>query len=467
MVQELESRLTFFDHTPTAQTQIAITQKKQLRQAFLYDFANYLDTIKLSVAKNARQIDEPTLKLFLKQVFIKSQLHGYQFKYYEAPDLDLFGIDDFPEFLKQEAQDRKLLIVDTKTCWFLLTPAEGENNAFSAYRFLYEEDVGGGLFLTALAVPKHLVHDEVAQKFFLARIRRIFSLDQNIDVELKKYILSIKTILNEELEPLLLNKNFGIGGNTEQLVARRTTRFEEILSQKVLQKLPTIFISAGRSPSDREFLLRELTQFFESLLRLMEKFRLHPFARQSFVAKNLTLKIVAMNALIQKNQSWVFFYEATDKEAYHDFEHAMPALKACYEEAVSDDEDMKELIAQNKHKLHRYEQGGFWAKLGFGKPKYSLDELNEAKRQISETFFVNVMKIAKQHKRSVIFVEHETNYTGDNTYRHYAIAHEKYHFTRLPYVIGLPEDREIFSLERLHDDINWQIFARVDNVEAK
>lgn len=74
------------------------------------------------------------------------------------------------------------------------------------------------------------------------------------------------------------------------------------------------------------------------------------------------------------------------------------------------------------------------------------------------------MKIIKDYKRAVVFIEHETAYQGDDTYRNYAIAHEKYHFTRLPYIISLPEDREIFDLDRLHDDINWQIFTSIDNV---
>lgn len=465
LVQELESRLTFFDHTPIPQTKIAVSQKHQLRQAFLYDFANYLDTLRLEVPKNVRQLDENTLKTFLKQVFIKSQLQGYQFKYYEAPDLDLYGIHHFPAFIKQEAQNRKLLLIETKDCWFLLTPSENaDGNAFSTYRFLYEEQVGGGLFLTGLALPKQEHYTEQAQKFFLARIQRLFSVDQNIDSELKKFVLTIKAVLSEQLEPLLLNNNFGVGGNSEQLVARRTTRFEEILSQQVLQKLPAMFNFAGQSQHDKEFFLMHLSQFFDKLLHLIEKFRLHPFARKSFVAKNLSLKIVAMNALVQKNQSWLFYHEAHDAEAYHDFKKAMPTLKACYEEAINDSQELEELIAQSKKQLHRYQEGGFLAKLGFGKPKYTLDELGQAKQDLSENFFVDIMKIAKEFKRSVVFIEHETAFQAHDAYRHYAIAHERYHFTRLPYVIALPEDRSIFNLDSLHGDINWQIFARVDNV---
>ncbi len=271
----------------------------------MYDFSQWIDGITLTLPPNSRQLNEEILKIFIKQVFIKSELHGYDFKFFEAPDLDLYKITHFPNFIKKEAQERKMLLVETPALWFLIAPSDHTDaNPFSLHRFLYEETVGGAAFLNSLAIPKHLIDDPVAQRFFLDRIGRIFSLDKNIDIEIKKFVLMLKRIIHEQLEPILLDQNFRFdGSDTERMIAKRAVKFEEALASNVLQKLPMMIRFSKDSEPDREFLLQGLGGFFENIIQLITRFQMHPLARHSFVARNLKIKILAIKTLVQKKQT--------------------------------------------------------------------------------------------------------------------------------------------------------------------
>lgn len=45
----------------------------------------------------------------------------------------------------------------------------------------------------------------------------------------------------------------------------------------------------------------------------------------------------------------------------------------------------------------------------------------------------------------MVYMEYETDFEINEDYRHYAIANESQSLARLPYIIALPEDREIFT----------------------
>lgn len=314
-------------------------------------------------------------------------------------------------------------------------------------------------------MPKNMLDNPEAQRFFLMCIERIFSLDKNVDIEIKKFILNLKRIQKEQLEPILLDQNFSFdGSNTERVIAKRTVQFEEKLASLVLQKLPTMILIASKTEADREFLLRGMASFFDSISRLILRFQMHPLARRSFVARNLQIKILAYNRLLAKNKTWLFDATLSDEERAEPFTHAMQKIKDSYDEAIESDNQVDELIAEYRHYANKVESGSLWSKLGFGKPKYTLEELTEAKQSVSEEFLIEIFKIAKDYRQAMVFMEYETSFNADENFRHYAIANEKHYLTRLPYVISLPEDRTYFTLAGLADDINWQIFSQVDNV---
>ncbi len=416
--------------------------------------------------KNIRQINEYTFKIFIKEVFIKSLIQGRDFHFLEAVDLDLYGITHFPAFIQKQSADRKLLIVETKNIWFIISPPDTlGSNPFSLRRFLTEEETGGFSYFNALALPKPLCDNPKAQAVMLKLINRIFSLDRNISDELKKYAIHLKTVLKKQLTPILMDSTFAAdGGSAEKIIARRIITFEELLTSSVLRQLPTMISIAKSSEFDQEFLFHCLNGFFNELLILIKNFRMHPLARHAFVAQHLQVRVLALDVLIQKNRKTIFDPTVKTEELREKLGEAMNDIRESYEEALSNMAEIEELIANTKAYDDKKVSGGFFAKLGFGKPKYTMEELKEAKKDLNEEFFVEIVRLAKKHKQAIVYVEYETDFEINEDYRHYAIANESQGLARLPYIIALPEDRERFSLEALKDDVYWEIFDQIYNV---
>ncbi|MBE9578584.1 MULTISPECIES: hypothetical protein [Moraxella] len=432
----------------------------------MYEFSDWLDTIKLEMPKSVRQINERIFKIFTKEVFIKSLIQGRDFRYLEAVDLDLYGVTHFPAFIQKEASNRKLLIVETKHIWFIVSPSETlGSNPFSLRRFLAEDITGGFAYFNGLALTKSLCDKPEVQEVMLKFVNRIFSLDRNISDELKKYAIHIRKMVKEQFTPILLDSKFTADGSSaEKTIARRIIKFEELLTSSVLRQLPTMISIAKNSEFDQEFLFHRLNGFFNELLILIKNFRMHPLARHAFVAQHLQLRVLALDVLIQKNRGAIFDPTISTEELREKLGEAMNDIRESYEEGLNNMAEIEELIANTKAYDDKKASGGFFAKLGFGKPKYTMEELREAKQELNEEFFVEIVRLAKKHKQAIVYVEYETDFEINEDYRHYAIANESYGLARLPYIIALPEDRETFSLEALKDDVYWEIFDQIYNV---
>lgn len=416
--------------------------------------------------KSIRQINEYTFKIFIKEVFIKSLIQGRDFHFLEAVDLDLYGITHFPAFIQKQSVERKLLIVETKNIWFIISPPDTlGSNPFSLRRFLTEEETGGFSYFNALALPKPLCDNPKTQAVMLKLINRIFSLDRNISDELKKYAIHLKTVLKKQLAPILMDSTFAAdGGSAEKIIARRIITFEELLTSSVLRQLPTMISIAKNSEFDQEFLFHRLNIFFNELLTLIKNFRMHPLARHAFVAQHLQLRVLAFDVLFQKNRKVIFDPTINSQELKEKLSQAMIEVRNSYEEGMNNMAELEKLIADIKTYDNKKSSGNFFAKLGFGKPKYTIEELKEAKKDLNETFFIDIVRHAKKYKQAMVYMEYETDFEINEDYRHYAIANESQSLARLPYIIALPEDRERFSLESLEDDVYWETFNQIYNV---
>lgn len=443
--------------------------RQEIRQAFLYELAKYLDNIHIKMPKTIRRLDEKVFKCYFKEVFIKQLIQGWKFKYWEAVDLELYEINHFPEFIVQEAKNRKLLLVETKEYWFLVaTPEQVGVNPFSIRRFLFEETIANFTYLSSVVIPKALMDNEVTKKFVLLLVNRIYSLDTHIGEELKKFAILLKNCVQHHLLPITKEPFTAVGLNAERTIANRTLKFEEKLTSIVLQKLPTLFAMAKNSESEREFLFGHLNGFFHEVLLVIENFRLHPLVRHSFVAQNLSTKIVGYNLMLQKNKVWLCNGELKHHERDEPFKEAMPTLRQSYEESMEGLNEINALKSEIKYYHDRATSGTWlqktWQKMGFGKPKYTLEDLKSHQKTLNDEFFMAIIRLAKNNRKAVVYLEHESDYMPNENFRHYIIANEEKGMARLPYVIALPEDRELFSLEGIQDDVYWQIFTHVDNV---
>lgn len=469
LADETEAILNFLDTIPINPDNDERRVRQKLRTAFLYELADWVLETSFEMPKTLRRLDETVFKCYFREVFIKQQIQGWGFKYLEAVDLDLYQISHFPKFIAQEAKNRKLLLVETKEYWFLISTAENTTiNPFSIRRFLYEETTANFTYLNNVVVPKRFADNEVTQKFISLLVERIYSLDTNIGEDVKKFILLLKDCVNHELAPIFKEPLSASGLNVERTISNRTLKFEERLSSVVLQRLPYMFAIVRSSEEEREFLFGHLTEFFMDILALVDNFRLHPLVRYSFVAQNLSTKIAGYSIMLQKNKLWLCSNEISNQEREEVFQEAMPKLRQCYEDGMVRLKEIQSLREGIKVYQHKQTTGNWhqkaWQKLGFGKPKYSMDDLKDFEKELNNEFFADIIRLAKSHRKAVVYLEYESDYLPNEDFRHYIIANEDGGITRLPYVIALPEDRSLFSLENIQDDVYWEIFTHVDNV---
>lgn len=59
--------------------------------------------------------------------------------------------------------------------------------------------------------------------------------------------------------------------------------------------------------------------------------------------------------------------------------------------------------------------------------------------------FIDIVRLAKQHRDFVVYAEFETGEILDERYRHYAMLDSKRVFGMLPRLYVLPEDRTKFE----------------------
>lgn len=273
-------------------------------------------------------------------------------------------------------------------------------------RFLTEEVTGGFSYFNALALPKLLCDNPEVQAVMLKFVNRIFSLDRNISDELKKYAIHLKTVLKKQLTSILMDSTFAAdGGSAEKIIARRIITFEELLTSSVLQQLPTMISIAKSSEFDQEFLFHRLNIFFNELLTLIKNFRMHPLARHTFVAKHLQLRVLAFDVLFQKNRKAIFDPTINSQEFKEKLSQAMIEVRNSYEEGNM--AELEKLIADVKTYDNKKSSGNFFAKLGFGKPKYTQIHHRRAKRS------------QKRLKRNVLYryrTPRQKIQTGDGVY---------------------------------------------------
>lgn len=465
LADEVEAVLTFLNTVTINPDKKEHILRQKIKIAFLYQVASLLDYITINIPKTLRRIDEKVFKVYFKEIFINHAIRDYNFKYLEAVDLDLYQVHHFPSFIKQEVINRKLFLIETQSYWFLICPNETiDSNPFSIRRFLHEETLANYTYLNNVIVPKCYCDNEITQKFLLNLISRVYSLDNNISADLKKFSLLLKQYPRYKFAPIFEQPLAAIGTNTERAIEKITIKFEEALSSSVLQYLPSLCISAQKSEKERDFLFNNLNIFFHELLRLIDIFRLKPLVRDSFVVKNLITKIMGYNILLQKNKLWLCEQELSSHERNQPFKNAMPVLRESYEEKMEVLEKINLLQKEFKHYYDKNTKKSFWQKLGFGKPKYTLEDLKESQQELNNEFFLDIVRLSKNNKKAVVYLEHESNYIPNEDFRHYIISNETRGLSRLPYVIALPEDRELFSLDAIKDDVYWKIFTHIDNV---
>ncbi len=455
---DLEKLLANYDKVELSDEHPQI--KQQLRTAFLYDVATWVDNTELEVKSKFRRINQHAVKSYLKEVYLKQQIQGWDFRSWDAFDVQL--IDNIPDWIKKEAENRQFIVVETPQYWFLVGQADKpKESPYSFSRFLLEDgdDLGEHVFITHLVIPRCKVDDPKISQFLQNCLTRFYTLDRNISKEIKQFIQESKDYQNKTLRPILKRPINQDGSDIEKAIYIQLIDYEKQLNILILNKLPRILQLIRDSKNDQDYLFYHLKNIIKQLTDSIEDFRLQPVTRFSKVAENMYLRLTCYNFLLSKLQDIIYNSTLTEEEQTAQATAPLISLKNELERIDEELEELNEYVVELREYEDLQNNGKLFERLFTTKkaPDFTLEDIQEEAQKIYEQLFIYIVRLEKKQRHLMIYPEYEFYQQADENYRHYAFADGTMGITRLPKLIRLPEDRSQFSVDELRNTINFDI----------
>lgn len=464
LADEIEAMLDYLDGLDVQRSLYDQKIKINIRTAFLYDLADWVDKIELIIEDGLRNLNQDMVKTYLKEVFIKQKIQGRDFRSWDSTDLSFQELDHLPILIKEEGKQRKFFVVESKKYWFVVGIAsQPNNNAYSFRRFLYEASSGEGsnkfIYLTHLIIKKDILSDNKYITHISHCMSRLYTLDRGVSDTILKFVLEAQHLNRTYLTTLLKKPLDQDGSGLENIIANRIADYEKQLSILILNKLPNVIQTVLNDVNDQSFLFYHLDQLIKKMIENNQDFRLQPLAMYSESSEIMVIKLVALRKILEN--LWSLF-TVGGINIFH-YESMMEKSLFTVKEKLKECENSLQEISVLKEELENYfkvkEEGSFWQKLKLGKsPGYTLEEVTEMESEINEDFFMFIVRLAKDKADSIVYPEFECDIIINESYRHYAIADGKIGITRLPRIVRLPEDKSKFTFISVKEMINNDIF---------
>lgn len=426
---------------------------RQIQKSFLYDLASRIDGVHFLIDDNQRGITSRIIQLFIKHVFIKHALQGINFCAWDADDLEGLQVS-MPDELIFEIKKRKLSVVELNNLYFLIAPVDSsDENRYSLRRFLAEDKEFGLRITYGCFVPKKKMQEQATLAIILKLLSSIYTLEKVINPSLIQFIEDTKQTHYKVLSVLLRQKIIA-KGSIEEAVQKRLMDYEKKLSAQVLSRI-RLLVQNPMSQSDYFIFYHYLEKLLANIWRDMQAFTLLPIAEFTDSATIMQNRLMSYRLLINKNIAEL----CTANESWQD---KLLSLKEPYErvgQILADTntqfDECDSVLRDIEIYEHKLAENSFFAKIGFGKPKYTSDEIITMKREIMSECFIEIVKLAKTYRKSMVYLEFESPdfVLNDNKFRHYAMYYAKQAIDKLPMILRLPENRYDFELVGLQNAI--------------
>lgn len=436
---------------------------KRIRLAFLYDLAQWIDTVELKVSPGLRKLESLAVKSYLKEVFIKQKIQEQDFRQWDSTDLGFQELTCIPSFIKDEGKSRKFFVVEGPKYWFLIGNADvSGKNPYSFRRFLHEETSESGtekyVYLTHVVIKKDEMHDSDYLSRVAYNMSRFYTLDLGTPDTLLSFIKEIKFLKDKYLKPLLKERLEQTGASTEAIVNERMLTYEKQISVLILQKLPRIQATL-HNKVDQDYLFYHLDNIIKQMIESIHDFRLQPLVRHTNSSGVLLIKLMALRKLLTKSYGFIFSQDLSIEERSEAM--GVPLLRVIekLEEAKFSISELKEL----KEKLDNYSaiknKGSFWEKIALGKkPNYALKDIAKEMSLLKQDIFTSIVRMAKNQEKGMVYIELECDEIINKKYRHYALADGQLGISRLPRILRLPEDPRKLNIESINQVVNHNVF---------
>lgn len=437
--------------------------RNRIKIAFLYDLAQWIDTVKLKVSPSFRKLDSHMIKSYLKEVFIKQKIQGQDFRNWDSSDIDFQKFIHIPSFIRDEGKDRKFFVVEGQEYWFLIGSTDKiSKNPYSFRRFLHESSSGNGVeeyvYLTHVVIKKYDTYDLKCLSAFSLSMSRFYTLDLGPPSTLLDFINEARSLERRYLKPLLKEHLEQVGSSIEAIIKERMVTYEKQVSVLILQKIPRIQ-AVIHNKDDQDYLVYHLDKLLKEMIESINDFKLQYLVMNSPSSEILLVKLMALKMLITKSHDFIFSQDLSIKERSEAMGEPIIKIQEELHKAKMFIKEAKELESKVNNYLLAVEKGSFWKKITLGrKPRYTIEDINKEKLDLKKEFFLSIIRMAKTQKMGMVYIEFECDEIINKNYRHYAIADGELGISRLPKVLRLPEDKEEFNIDHISQAVNQNIF---------
>lgn len=437
---------------------------KIIRTAFLYDLAQWIDTVHLEVEPGLRGLDVHMVTSYLKEVFIKQKIQDQDFRKWSSSDVSFQEFTYLPTVIRNEGKSRKFIVVEGEAYWYLIgSPNEPNKNPYSFRRFLHEDNSGKPadeyVYLTHAVVKKHNLDNPKYLSHIAYIMSRFYTLDNEVPDTLVNFTNEIQTLNKKYLKPLLKKRIEQGVGSIEDTIKERMVNYEKQVSVLILGKLPRIIPLTLHSKHDRDYLFYNLDQLIKQMIENVQDFRLQPLAMYSTSSEIMSLKLVAIRKLLIKTHTLLCTKNISIEECSEVMSMPQVIIQEALEEAEASIRELDELIETVVDYWQVKKEGTLWQKIKLGvKPQYTLEEIAKSKLTVQENVFATIIRLAKERSNGIVYLEFECEEVMNENYRHYALADGALGISRLPKILRLPENRTEFDLNAVKKIINQNIF---------
>jgi serine/threonine-protein kinase PpkA len=462
----MEGGLSAIERYNTEENLNVQKEKVALRDAYLADLVPLVRNAQFDVPASRRNLTVESIKNYIIEAYLRHQMQGYRFK---TLHLSKLMVDEDP-FLSQvvapEMRIRQCHLIRTRRYFYLVGPVQTMGqDPYSIRRFLQEDTALGGqvIYFNAVVLDLENIADKAYQEESVWAISRIVTLERQLSGAIVDLVKDFETQQLTVLRPLLLKEVTADGTDIEEAIHLRLMDYERKLSLLVMGKLPKAILELAKTRDDFEYLYFSLRNLVIELACDVRDFAAQSTSVWSDKAEEMDYRMMAYLRLLDKRKDTLFAAQQPDTpKPGTDPVMLMEELKSMLDKHEEEIENLNVKLAEVIRESTR-EKGAFMRWLdkvtGADKKKVTSDDVRGQITAVMRKCMLEIIRLQKRYPVVTVYLEFEGIAQVNVSERHYALAHGKEGIARLPKLVTLNEDKELFDIGAVKKSLEEDLFT--------
>lgn len=460
----LESILKQIDNIDVEENIDLQRTKKRIRMEFIYEAATIIKNKKnLEIPENFKNLSIESLKCFILEVFLKHQLLNFWFKTLRPRQLDDRQESIINQFLKHEQRVRQLEIVQTSMFIYAIAPSRNQDiNPFSIRRFLNEEKMtlSNTVYLNAAIIPIKKLGNVEFENSFKWQVSRIVTIEKQLSTLITDLVDSFELTNSNILLPLLFKPLDSSGFATDKIAQQRLWDFEQQLSLRIFEPLEHALRHLVTNQEEHDFLYVSLRQIMGDINSYYKDFQQQPALMFDNYANLFSARLIAYLTLIEKRKNDLFILQSNEdyQNNLSKLSEPINILRRLAKDSLDTMRTLRMELKEAQNTL-KQKENSFLSKF-FNKHEKHNEKIETLRRAIyahREHTYFEIVRIPKKYQTDTVYLEFESLISINDLERHYAFTSGQNWVRRLPILVQLPEDRNLFNIQEIYNTLEFDL----------